>query len=197
MAKRKIKFEPPKFYLHYDKKTGEILSVGNEKSSLFPHRFEITYEDADPFISGEYKFGDYLVGNKRTADGNTEFTIVQKTDQGYAFKNNLFEWITEKKSKTDCTVEWNYPDQSWYFSLDPTYKKFINDNLIISTVIFFVTLETDFDFLIRTIPLDVQTLVNKDKLKVPFESKLERDIDTISISSKIAFRSYKLRIVHE
>jgi hypothetical protein len=197
VATRKTKFESPKFYLHYDKKSGEILSVGNEKSSLFSNRFEITYEEADPFISGEYKFSDYLVGNKRTADGKTEFAIVQKTDQGYAFKNNLFEWITEKKTKTDCIVEWNSQDQAWYISLDPTYKKFINDNLIISTVIFFVTLETDFDFLIRTIPLDVQTLVNKDAIKVPFESKLEKDITKISISSKIAFRSYKLRIVNE
>jgi len=197
MAKRKNKVEPIKFYLHYDKKSGGILCVGNAKNPTFQHYIEITREDADPFISGEYKFGDYLVGNKRTADGKTEFAIVQKTDQGYAFKNNLFEWITEKKAKTDCTVEWNSPDQAWYISLDPVYKKFINDNLIISTVIFFVTLETDFDFLIRTIPLDVQLLVNNDKIKVPFESKLEQDITKISISSKIAFRSYKLRIVNE
>lgn len=196
MAKRKNKTVESCYYVAYDKSTGELLAVGCGNNN-YENYFEVPFEQAEPFISGEYKFHDYLVGNKRQSNGKIAFTITQKVDEGYAFKNNLFEWIREKKTKTDCTVEWNQPDQAWYFSLDPAYKLVMHDNLVIQKLVFFVMLETDFDFLIRTIILEAQQLVQHDRIKIPFESRLEKQIDKISISSKLVFKSYKLKVVYD
>ena len=72
-----------------------------------------------------------------------------------------------------------------------------SDKVLTPKLVFFVTLETDFDFLIRTIFIDTQDLLSSKYLAIPFISTLETKIDKISISSKLVFQTYKLRIVHE
>jgi len=61
------------------------------------------------------------------------------------------------------------------------------------TLTFFITLETDFDFLVRTITFNIKDLV-LDKVCVPFVSSVEEKIDKISISTKSLFSSYGLTI---
>jgi len=58
---------------------------------------------------------------------------------------------------------------------------------------FFITLENDFDFLIRTIDINLTSLI-ADTVIVPFITMLELEIDKISISSKTVFDSYGLKI---
>jgi hypothetical protein len=65
------------------------------------------------------------------------------------------------------------------------------------TEIFFVTLENDFDFLVRTIFLQAVDLLSSEKLIVPFDSSLEHKINKISISSKLVFKTYGLKIIHD
>jgi hypothetical protein len=55
-------------------------------------------------------------------------------------------------------------------------------------------LANDFDFLIRTIFINVQDLILLDKVEKIFESRLEKDITKISIASNIVFQSYGLKI---
>ena len=64
-------------------------------------------------------------------------------------------------------------------------------------LMFFVTLETDFDFLIRTIFVKISNILADDKVSIPFESTLESNIDRISISTKNVFKSYKLKVINE
>jgi hypothetical protein len=61
-------------------------------------------------------------------------------------------------------------------------------------LVFFVTLETDFDFLIRTIFVDSVDLISSKQISVPFTTKIEKRIDKISISSKLVFKTYGLKI---
>jgi hypothetical protein len=195
--KKPVKFKI-QFYIYYDKKTGDVYHVthtrpGDEESAL-----EISLDDANRFLSGEYRFSDYSVGYNRTADNKIVLGLIKKLDQGYLLRNNLHEWIIENDIlNPDCLVEWNYTDKSWYFSLSEDCKLELANVLIVSKLVFFVTLETDFDFLVRTIVVDTNEAMTKQFVQVPFETNLEIKIDKISISSSIVFKSYKLKVINE
>ena len=194
MARKPPTLVSSKFYIHYDKKTGEIFSASNEIDSAYS-RVEITHEEYERFLLGKEKFSDYQVGLIKTTDNQTVLALAQKSDQGYAFKNNVFEWIQNAPDKTtECTVTWDKTNQQWIFSISKSCQERIKENITNDTLMFFVMLENDFDFLIRTITINMQDLVAFDKIEKPFESRLEQDITKISIASKIVFQSYGLKI---
>jgi hypothetical protein len=193
MARKAPAFIPPKFYAHYDKKTGEIFSTGNEINPVYPDRIEITQDEHDRFLYGHEKFSDYQIGYIRTSDNKTILSLAPKAEQGYAFKNNVFEWISDPPTKnTELVVSWN--TASWTFSISDACRDRIRENVTIETIPFFVMLANDFDFLVRTIFINMQDLVAFDKIEKQFESRLEQDITKISIASKIVFQSYGLKI---
>jgi hypothetical protein len=194
MARKPPRFLPPKFYIHYDKKTNEIISASNEIDNAYS-KIEITHDEYERFLYGAEKFSDYQVGLIKTTDNQTILALVKKVDQGYAFKNNMFEWIQDAPNKsTECTVTWDSINQQWIFSISKKCQDRIKENITTDTLLFFVMLENDFDFLIRTIPINIQELLTVDEVKRPFESHIEKDITKISIASKILFQSYGLKI---
>ena len=192
MAKFKIKYDHSKCYVYYNRQTGEIMSVGVEPNPHFEHYIIQPFEVVEQLISGRRKFSEYVVSYKKSV-----LAVVEKDYEGYVFKNNLYEWLKLTDEQRDCIVEWNQLDQVWRFKLDSEYKELVNERLLNQKLLFFVTLATDFDFLIRTIPIDVVDLVSEKFVEIPFVSKLEQDIKKISISCKMTFKNYGLRIVHE
>lgn len=187
----------PKYYVFYEKRSGKILSVGNEKDPRFEYGIEVQFDEIENLLTGKWHFRDYLVGYKRDIDGSSRLSVVPNSEQGYIFKNNIFEWITETKKKVECLVSWNGPGKCWDFSLDEKSKQMYLETVLVPKLVFFVTLESDFDFLIRTIFIDSLDLVSSEKLSIPFESSLESKIDKISISSKLVFKSYGLKVINE
>ena len=185
------------YYVYYDKKTGRILSVGNEINKDYEYGIESTWEEVENLISGTWLIKDYLVGYKRNSDGTSQLAVIPNTEQGYIFKNNIFEWITESNENAECIVTWNGLDKVWEFKLSDAVKAVYSDTLLAPKLVFFVTLETDFDFLIRTIFIETIDLFSSASVVVPFESKVEYTIDKISISSKLVFKNYGLKVIHE
>jgi hypothetical protein len=186
----------PKYYVYYDKKTGAILSATNEKSSVFEHGIEVEFSDIEGLLTGTQDFKDYVVGHKRLADNTTVLAIIPVGNEGYTFKNNVFEWISENPH-AECIVEWNRPLSAWSVSLTDNVKNTYKDYILTSKLVFFVTLESDLDFLVRTIYIDLQQLLDTSSIKIPFTTSLEHKIDKISISSKLVFKSYGLKVIHE
>jgi hypothetical protein len=192
MAKFKIKYDHSKCYVYYNRQTGQIMSVGVEPNPHFEHYIIQPFELVEQLISGRRKFSEFVVSYKKSV-----LAVVEKDYEGYVFKNNLYEWLKPTDEQRDCIVEWNQKDHVWRFKLDNEYKELINERLLNQKLLFFVTLATDFDFLIRTIPIDVVNLVSEKFVEIPFVSNLEQDIKKISISCKMTFKNYGLRIVHE
>jgi len=183
-------------YIHFDRKSGTILGVTNYEEPSFENSLNISFEEAEGFITGRLMFKDYLVGYKKDDSGKTVLAIVPSGDHGFAFKNNVFEWIKETSDPVECTVTWNGPGKRWEFKLDSRFEDYYNVAAA-PKLVFFVTLEDDFDFLIRTIIINVQDLILSNlEYVVPFQNSIESKIDKISISSKLVFKSYGLRIVN-
>jgi hypothetical protein len=183
-------------YVYFDKKTGQILAVTNEPESKFEHAIKKSFDDVEYFLNGTWQFKDFLIGYKKNAEGVSSLDIVPATDFGYAFKNNIFEWITETDQQVECLVTWNGIKKTWHFEIDKHVKDYYNV-IVAPKLVFFVTLEDDFDFLVRTIFISLSDLIASDTISVPFASNIENKIDKISISSKLIFKSYGLRIQHD
>ena len=63
-----------------------------------------------------------------------------------------------------------------------------------STLAFFVMLETDFDFLVRTFYIKLHEILKAGKIVYDFESKMEDNSHKLSISTRRFFNSYGLKI---
>jgi hypothetical protein len=194
MARKPPAYISPKFFIHYDKKTGEIFSASNEPNTVHS-TVEISETEYIRFLNGENRFYDYQVGYIRTADNQTVLAVSPRANQGYTFKNNVFEWITDAPNKkTELTVVWDSLNSQWIFSLSDACKDRLKENMSNEILPFFIMLANDFDFLIRTISISMQDLCAFKEIKKPFESRIEKDIKKISIASSIVFQSYGLKI---
>lgn len=196
MAKRKPQINlPHKYYIYYNKKTGEILAVGNEQSSRYENGIEVDFADAEPFLIGKRQFKDFQVGYHKDSDKPTVLSTTNEFS-GYVFNNKVFEWITESNKNAECIVEWNLRDRVWNFSLSRDFKNTYN-SILSARLVFFVTLENDSDFLIRTIFISTQELLTSDCVTVPFETDIETRLEKITISSKLVFKNYGLKVIYE
>ena len=183
---RKRKIVPPKYYAYYDKNTGQLLSITNEKSLHLKHFVEITEEMHVSLVTGKEKFSDYVLGRVRTDDGKKVLKLIPKTQEAYSFKNTLFELISEKPNRdTELTVYWNLKERKWEFALSAAGKKRTASNISDTKLIFFVILEHDYDFLIRSILIDANDLLKLKRVAVPFSTEMELHIDKISVATKL------------
>lgn len=187
----------PTFYVYYDKRTGEIFSVSNERNRKYEFELTTTHSQVEKFLSGEWHFSKYLVGYKRLADDTTVLSIMPKVDDEFAFRNNIYEWICPAKNDTEVILEWNKPNKMWYISLSKKAIKTYNDGILTPKLTFFVTLETDLDFLIRLITVDMQELMAEQTISVPFTSSFENNIDQVSVGTRLIFKTYGLKVTHE
>lgn len=184
------------YYVYYNPKNGEILSISNELSKDHKAGIKIDFDDISGFLHGKMRLFDYKVGYKKLPNKQIVLGIVHKDTNGYSFKNNVFEWIREANADADCQVVWNAKEKNWGFSLSSSVKKF-NNIVLESKATFFVILQDDFDFLIRTIDIKLEELIENDTVIIPFSSKIEHDFNKIAIASRMIFKSYGLGIINE
>ena len=81
---------PVIYYAHYDKKTGEIFSISNEKNPRYEYSLEITSDLAEPFIDGQFKYIDYIIDYVPNSEGKSVLSILSKFEHLNALRNNLF-----------------------------------------------------------------------------------------------------------
>lgn len=189
MSRKKIIPIVPKYYLHYNKNTNVIYSVSNEKTVDHESSLEISFDDYKEFIEGRRNTSDYEV---IVHEGVERLIQISDPLNNFTFKNKLFEWINSlPTSDTDLIINWNKKLKCWEFSLSKDVKSRLPKN-VNSNAVFFVTLADDFDFLINTIVINVKELANTKTIKIPFSSKIEEQIDKISLSTVRYFNTYGL-----
>lgn len=190
--------EAQKYYAYYESGTGALLAVTNELVTRYETGIEIPYFLFSKVSNDQESFKNWIVNSIETPDGTAVLELMPKAYQSLSFKNSIFEWINSPVTeRTDLAVTWDGKIQHWIFDISDNCKhKLLKNDITVDTFVFFVVLESDFDFLIRTI------FVNKDELMrssvyIPFESSIENSIDKIAIASRMVFQSYALRVINE
>jgi hypothetical protein len=187
------------YYVHYDKATGQIFSVSNERNPKYEFSLEVSSEFAKPFIDGTDRYTDYIVDYSTDTEGKPTLSVISKFEQINALRNNIFEQVLDTKNldKKDFVVEWDKPNACWNFYVSKRIKELLVKKGVTNTLVIFVSLEADLNQLIRTIYIDTAKLAYADKIIEPFTHRLENQIDKIVVASKLVFESYGLKIINE
>ena len=201
MARKKLppSFELPKetYYAYYDKISKVLLAITNEVHPEYTDFLEVDFDTYERLVSGKEKFSDYLLGHVKEEE-KTVLKLMPKLEHAYHFKNTMLEIIVDDVTKnTDLIVEWNNVNKEWNFFLSQEGKSRLAQRTTDSKILFFVILESDYNFLIRTIDINSNDLVTKYCVGIPFTTDIETQLDKISIATKLIFESYGLRKIDE
>jgi len=198
MAKSKKSLEPPihVYYAYFNPETEKFFSSSNVLDSSITHYAKITEDDHRDICSGKLKLADCILDKQVDFDGSIIYKLL--TPQIYNefnFQNTLSVWVSDSpNSNTNFVIEWNKLDRQWMFYVTDEGRKTLDGGMYDSTLIFFVMLETDFDFLIRTFYIKLHDILKLGRLGFDFESKMEDNIHALSISTRRFFNSYGLKI---
>jgi len=174
-------------YYVYFEENGDISSVSNEKKEGKMNFLEFDYQDVEQFITGTESIINYRLS---LMDKDTP-ALVEKGQHLFDSNKSIFTPIDLKDTGT-LMITWNHKDCQWEFSLDEEYKDRLRSLGLTTTLLFFIALDKNVNFLIRTIKVDMRQLTSTPKVIVPFHHDSERDLNTISVSSKKFFDSYGL-----
>jgi hypothetical protein len=177
-------------FVYFNKKTGDIELITNERQGRKKNVIEVDPDFYSKLQSREYNHTHYAVGYLKKPDGSIELSLIKREQPTiYTFRNTQFVSITNRPTdNTELIVTWR--PTHWEFVLSEDAKLRITNSLDQEMVPFFVILESDFDFLIRTIFLKPFELRTRKKVVIPFEEDIERDPNKVTLATKLLFQSY-------
>jgi len=198
MARSKKNTEPPThiYYAYFNPETEKFFSSSNVLDSTIIHYAIIKEDEHRDICAGKLKLTDCILDKHIDCDGSILYKLL--TPQMYNefnFQNSLLEWINNAPVKyTEFIIEWDLPNRQWIFYVTDEGRKILDGGMYDSTLVFFIMLETDFDFLVRTFYIKLHEILKAGKLVYNFESKIEDNISNLSISTRRFFDSYGLKI---
>jgi len=198
MARSKKNIEPPihTYYAYFNPETEKFFSSSNVLDSTIIHYAIIKEDEHRDICAGNLKLTDCILDKHIDFDGSILYKLL--TPQMYNefnFQNSLLEWINNAPVKyTEFIIEWDLPNRQWIFYVTDEGRKILDGGMYDSTLVFFIMLETDFDFLVRTFYIKLHEILKAGKLVYNFESKIEDNISNLSISTRRFFDSYGLKI---
>jgi len=198
MARSKKNLEPPvhTYYAYFNPETEKFHSSSNMLDLSLTHYAIIKVDEHIELCSGKIKLNDCVLDKQVDFDGNIIYKLL--TPQMYNefnFQNTLSVWVSDSpKLDTNFVIEWNKLNRQWIFYVTDEGRKILDGGMYDSTLAFFVMLETDFDFLVRTFYIKLHEILKAGKIVYDFESKMEDNIHKLSISTRRFFNSYGLKI---
>ena len=197
-SKKKIILAPTEhtYYAYFDPELEQFFSSSNVYNPSYTHYAIIKKTDHEDICAGKLNLSECILDKSVDFDGAITYKLMTpQLENEFNFQNTLLVWITEPVvTDTEFTIEWNKWDRQWIFGISDIGRKILEGPMYDSTLVFFVMLETDFDFLIRTFYIKLHTILKEGKIVYNFESKLEDDINKLSISTRRFFNNYGLKI---
>lgn len=169
-----------KYYVVYDNDFNvvKITTEVNDDDNFF----EIDREEAAGFSIGTKSLHSYIV-RRSQLDG---FFLEEKQFGDIEYLPNDILEVKKTKEDVDLYVIHNLKDLSWNFKLADKVKKLINADQLQKNLKFYITSESNSNFLIRTLEFTLESLVN-DTVLISFVTEDEKKIKNISIFTKRYF----------
>jgi hypothetical protein len=170
----------PAYSVYYDKDTGNILSITNEKREDFLNSFEIEYDLIKEFFNGKKISSNYKV----VFVDQTTPVIISKNDTDVNLINidevsNVDHW------NSMFTIE-NYPLlKQWGFQLRPDQRVILTQHNLNTAFEIFIVDKDYNNMLIRSIKILLKDLLNDDRIYI--EHKLHKEAD---VENRIFVRKF-------
>jgi hypothetical protein len=187
---------PEKYYAYFNPDTEKFISVSNVFKSEFPHYALISKQDYKDICLGKLKLLDLNLKKLIDFDGTISYELENShLENEFNFQSRLLEWVSEPPvTDTEFIIEWNKLDRQWVLYVTDYGRDMLSGSMYDSTLAFFVMLEVDFDFLIRTFFIKLHTILKDGKIVYNFQSDAEANINNLSIATKRVFNNYGLKI---
>ena len=184
---------PQEYYAYFDPETDKVFLVTNVLHDTHTHYAKITKDQHREICDGKVKFEECIIDRQFGLEGRIEHKLITKQiyDE-FQFKNKSLVWVSTDVADPEFVVE--YESDHWAFTVTEKGRSILHGAMYDSTLVFFVTLETDFDFLVRTFYIRLHDVLKAGKITYTFESNFEKDITHLSITTKKFFNDYRLEI---
>ena len=126
-------------------------------------------------------------------DGAYVKQVIEKKQLKTTKRIKTFNAVTDPALAQTLIVEWT--PTCWKFILDT--DQFESTVRIDGQLSFFVTAEDNQEYIIRTINIDFEQLLNSGVVLVDFITERERRPKTVVLMTRMIFESYGLRITYE
>ena len=183
----------PEFYAYFDPETDKVFLVTNVLHDTHTHYAKITQDQHREICSGKVQFHECIIDRQFGLEGRIEHKLITKQiyDE-FQFKNKSLIWINSEVDDPEFLID--YGNDAWTFTVTDKGRNILEGAMYDSTLVFFVTLETDFDFLVRTFYIRLHDVLKAGQIVYAFESNFEKDITRLSITTKKFFNNYGLKI---
>lgn len=178
-----------KYYVYFEE-NGDISSISNERKTDRSNFLEFEHSEVEQFLTGKENYLQYKLS---LMDKDTP-ALIKKSEYEYYTKSVFTPIDYPSDSETKLRVVWNGTDSTWEFSLSDDYKERLRRLGLTTKLMFFVSLDKNVNFVIRTILVDMHQLVYNSKVVVPFAIKEENEKKLIALSTKKFFDSYGLTV---
>jgi len=181
------------FRIYFDKDTGDIQAISNEPSTKFDNFFEITYPRIADFLSGKLNFINYKIVFSSPNDPK----IVPKFDVDNSDTNIIIDVENVDHWASTITVGNLVNLGYWKIQLNPGDSYFIQQKNINTTLEFYIVENTNLNFLIRVIKINLRELAYRKSILIQHNSTVESKVDKIKILTKKFFDKYGYRILYD
>lgn len=174
-------------YVGYDNE-GRITSVTNEQPKN--GKYIVTkYKEVECFLKGSHRFLDYCV---KITKGAEPVVIKKQIEVIQDWNYSRFEIVNNIVDKnTNVCITWNRKKKQWQFTLS---KDTLENYSLNVKLHFFVVLENNLDYLVRSMQVDLHEIDKAGKCTIAFNSAEELDIDKIKLITVPVFSKYGLVI---
>jgi len=193
-----------KYYVYYNDWTGEILSVGNYLRTDTPAKCILT-EDlaAGNIVSGIASDQDYIVGfdsdNKQKLIRKSDILRLRKQEEALFLlpEQSLNSWdirVRLYKKNAQLVIEINSDMVSKLVAYE--HQRIILTNR--AYINFYLIRRNDPDYLIKTISVDAEDLINYGKISFDINDIItSANMDDISILTRRYFKNYYFELFND
>lgn len=180
------------FLVYFDKTSGSIISMTNERRATDDPYITMPYEDIKSFLEGKQNFNDFKIIFEKD-----EITLVSKKVSNDINFNSLASVYFTTSMENSLTVENHVDVKHWGFTLRDDLKIGLQQKILDVTLEFYLCINGNKNFPIRTISVTLENLVKEKTYFVPHEFDIEADKTKIIVVTKKFFDTYGLRILNE
>lgn len=180
------------FLVYFDKTSGSIISMTNERRATDDPYITMPYEDIKSFLEGKQNFNDFKIIFEKD-----EITLVSKKVSNDINFNSLASVHFTTSMENSLTVENHVDVKHWGFTLRDDLKIGLQQKILDVTLEFYLCINGNKNFPIRTISVTLENLVKEKTYFVPHEFDIEADKTKIILVTKKFFDTYGLRILNE
>lgn len=181
-------------YVSFEKDTGRILSISNERDST-GNLIEAPLAEVKSLLEGKEPFSNYAVeynAKTKTLEFANRFEHVF---DHFSVNDFIYELPEEEIKDPDILLIQDIPNTCWKIQIGKDLKQNLRSKGVsLNTgMMFSITAKADPNVLYKTLSVHFGTVVNDNYCIVPFSMPFEMEKESVSVYTSRRFDTYQFK----